>query len=90
MKKVENTPVIKDVFVHAPGGRLFVRIWGDLGARGRLAPIVLMHDSLGSVEIWRDFPSQLAIATGHPVVAYDRLGFGRSDPHPSLLSTLAG
>jgi pimeloyl-ACP methyl ester carboxylesterase len=50
---------------------------------------VLIHDSLGSVEIWRDFPLQVAIATGHPVVAYDRLGFGRSDPHPSVLETPA-
>jgi pimeloyl-ACP methyl ester carboxylesterase len=43
------------------------------------APIVLLHDSLGCVELWRDFPGQLAMATGRRVVAYDRLGFGRSD-----------
>lgn len=42
-------------------------------------PIVLLHDSLGSVALWRDFPGQLAAATGRRVVAYDRLGFGQSD-----------
>jgi pimeloyl-ACP methyl ester carboxylesterase len=77
VRNEENTTTaIHDVFVHTPGARLFVRIWGNRRARGTLAPIVLIHDLLGSVELWRDFPSQVAIATGHPVVAYDRLGFG--------------
>jgi pimeloyl-ACP methyl ester carboxylesterase len=39
---------------------------------------VLLHDSLGCVELWRDFPARLAAATGRRVIAYDRLGFGRS------------
>jgi pimeloyl-ACP methyl ester carboxylesterase len=41
-------------------------------------PIVLLHDSLGSVELWRDFPAALCVATGRVVIAYDRAGFGRS------------
>ena len=49
------------------------------------ASIILFHDSLGCVDLWRDFPQQLASATGLRVVAYDRLGFGRSDPHPGPL-----
>lgn len=48
-------------------------------------PIVLFHDSLGCVALWRDFPERLALATGHPVIAYDRLGFGRSSAHPGAL-----
>ena len=73
--------------MNAPGGRLFARVWGESRMAKALPPIVLIHDSLGSVELWRDFPSRLATATGHPVVAYDRLGFGRSDPHPGVLET---
>ena len=72
-----------DIFIHAPGGRRFVRIWGDLGAA--LAPMILLHDSLGSVELWRDFPGRLAGATGRAVIAYDRLGFGRSDAYQGAL-----
>lgn len=49
------------------------------------APIVLLHDSLGCVALWRDFPAMLANATGRRVIAYDRLGFGRSDPSPGTL-----
>jgi len=69
-------------FVEGPGGRRFVRTWGPRGDR---APILLFHDSLGSVALWRDFPDQLAQASGRQVIAYDRLGFGRSDPHPGQL-----
>lgn len=69
---------VRDSEVEVPGGRLFVRQWP--GAQGALAPIVLLHDSLGSVELWRDFPPALAEATGRDVVAYDRLGFGKSTP----------
>jgi pimeloyl-ACP methyl ester carboxylesterase len=37
------------------------------------------------VDLWREFPQQLAAATRRSVVAYDRLGFGRSDAHPGPL-----
>ncbi|TDO16544.1 MULTISPECIES: alpha/beta fold hydrolase [Halomonas] len=53
---------------------------GDSEATG--SPIVLMHDSLGCVALWRDFPIRLAEATGREVIAYDRLGYGRSAPYP--------
>jgi pimeloyl-ACP methyl ester carboxylesterase len=46
---------------------------------------VLFHDSLGSVELWREFPERLALATERSVIAYDRLGFGKSDPYPGQL-----
>jgi pimeloyl-ACP methyl ester carboxylesterase len=55
---------------------LFVRKWAPAQAQG--SPIILFHDSLGCVELWRGFPAALAVRTGRAVVAYDRLGFGRS------------
>jgi pimeloyl-ACP methyl ester carboxylesterase len=65
-----------DSFVAVPGGRVFARRWH--AAHNDRAPIVLLHDSLGFVDQWREFPAALAQATARPVVAYDRLGFGRS------------
>ncbi|GFE85860.1 alpha/beta fold hydrolase [Steroidobacter agaridevorans] len=65
-----------DSFVDVPGGRIFVRQWQ--GSRTRGAPLVLLHDSLGSVGLWRDFPAVLAQASSRHVIAYDRLGFGQS------------
>lgn len=67
-------------------GRLFAKTWIPEGSEAsRLAPVVLLHDSLGCVDLWRDFPALLASRTGRRVIAYDRLGFGRSDPHPGRL-----
>src|SRR4051812_5188582 len=61
-------------------GTLFARAWMPSDPRRDVsATILLFHDSLGCVELWRDFPERLAAATHRPVVAYDRLGFGRSD-----------
>lgn len=61
--------------------RIFVRKWESSPDR---VPLLLLHDSLGSVELWRDFPRLLVDATGRTVIAYDRLGYGKSDPNPEL------
>lgn len=42
--------------------------------------IVLLHEGLGCLALWRDFPARLAEETGHPVFAYSRAGYGQSDP----------
>jgi pimeloyl-ACP methyl ester carboxylesterase len=81
----ETALPVNDIFVNAPGGMLFARIWGSLRCDRDHTPIILFHDSLGCVELWRDFPATLASTTGLPVIAYDRLGFGKSDPHPGTL-----
>jgi len=65
-----------DSGVQVPGGKVFVRRWTMSHSSG--PPIVLLHDSLGSVDQWRDFPAALARAAHRDVIAYDRLGFGRS------------
>lgn len=45
--------------------------------------IVFLHDSLGSAQLWRDFPAKLSEAAQCNVLAYDRLGYGRSYPMPT-------
>lgn len=77
----------RDTWVETPLGRLFVRAWHDQADEVSKPPIVLFHDSLGCVELWRAFPEQLARASGRNVIAYDRLGFGRSDPHPGRVGS---
>ena len=67
-----------DSFAQVPGGSVFVRRWRV--AHSQRPPIIMLHDSLGSVEQWRDFPAALAATTSSEVIAYDRLGFGRSAP----------
>lgn len=43
-------------------------------------PIVFLHEGLGSVSLWRDFPQRVADATGAEAIVYSRAGYGRSDP----------
>ncbi len=42
--------------------------------------IVMLHEGLGSVSMWRDFPDRLAERTGLGVFVYSRMGYGRSSP----------
>lgn len=57
--------------------RLEGRCWGP---EPEEAPtIVLLHEGLGSVSLWRDFPEALVEATGLGVFAYSRQGYGQSD-----------
>ena len=65
-------------FVELSGARLEVeRI--DVG-RSSVPPIVMLHEGLGSVAMWKDFPHRVAHATGRDVVVYSRAGYGRSSP----------
>jgi pimeloyl-ACP methyl ester carboxylesterase len=41
--------------------------------------LVFLHEGLGSVALWRDFPARLAEATGRRALIYSRAGHGRSD-----------
>ncbi|MDR6289616.1 pimeloyl-ACP methyl ester carboxylesterase [Inquilinus ginsengisoli] len=74
-----------DGFIRIDGHRLYWQRLDPPGGAGRL-PLLLLHEGLGSVAQWTrrdvDVAARLAAATGHPVLAQDRLGFGRSDPLP--------
>lgn len=55
--------------------------YGCFGPTPAEAPtIVLLHEGLGCLALWRDFPQQLSQATGFGVMAYSRAGYGQSDP----------
>ena len=47
---------------------------------GEAPTLVLLHEGLGSVSLWRDFPELLATRTGLGVFVYSREGYGRSSP----------
>ncbi|WP_413880555.1 hypothetical protein [Candidatus Aalborgicola defluviihabitans] len=52
-------------------------------ATGR-APIVFLHEGLGSVAMWRNWPHQVCKATGREGWVYSRRGYGDSDPVPDV------
>jgi pimeloyl-ACP methyl ester carboxylesterase len=67
-------PVARAVVV---GGKRLetVRYDGDAASPA----IVLLHEGLGSISLWRDFPQRLSERTGRTVLAYSRYGYGRSE-----------
>lgn len=83
--KVAANLTTTDAYLPVPGGEVFVRTWMP-SASSHSIPLVLLHDSLGCVELWREFPARLAERLNRPVIAYDRLGFGRSSPRHELPS----
>ena len=44
--------------------------------------LVLLHEGLGCVGLWGDFPQKLAQATGCGIFVFSRAGYGKSDPVP--------
>jgi pimeloyl-ACP methyl ester carboxylesterase len=69
--------MIDDLSITVSGVRLAVRrilVTPDVGAPW----LVFLHEGLGSIDQWRDFPLRLATATGHNALIYDRQGHGKS------------
>src|SRR5947207_41917 len=63
-------------FLDLPPMRLEYRM---IGPRPDAAPtIVMLHEGLGSVDLWGDFPDKIAAATGAGVFVYSRAGYGKS------------
>ena len=60
--------------ITAAGHRLETA-WIDGGA----PTLVFLHEGLGSIRQWRDFPEKVARATGCRALLYDRYGYGKSD-----------
>ena len=59
------------------GGNIEVRMIP--AAASGCPPLVFLHEGLGSVSMWRDFPDKVARRVGAPAVVYSRFGYGKSD-----------
>jgi pimeloyl-ACP methyl ester carboxylesterase len=72
-------------FVTIDGCRLEFQ-W--VGSRERdTATIVFLHEGLGSISQWRDFPARLCVQAGCRGLVYNRQGYGGSDPFERLPPT---
>jgi pimeloyl-ACP methyl ester carboxylesterase len=65
--------------IEVPGGRVE---YDDVPGDPARAPLLFLHEGLGSVGLWRGFHQRVAAATGRRAVAYSRLGHGFSDLPP--------
>ena len=71
-------------YLHAVGHRLEYK-WIRPRARTARRPpdampvLVFLHEGLGSVALWKDFPGLVVEATGCRALVYSRYGYGKSD-----------
>jgi pimeloyl-ACP methyl ester carboxylesterase len=59
-------------------GRSIAYEWVGEPASGK-PTLVFLHEGLGSIRQWRDFPHKVAAATGCRALVYDRYGYGQSE-----------
>lgn len=80
-KKIEIplSTKMKDSWVLYKNRQIFTRFYNKKYDPSQ-PTIVMLHEALGSVAQWKDFPSLIAEKTRFNVWAYDRLGHGFSDP----------
>ena len=73
---------VRDAYVDLPDVRLFTRMLLPVNGEADtgLPVTVFLHEGLGSVSQWKDFPERFVRACGLPVLLYDRLGYGKSSP----------
>jgi pimeloyl-ACP methyl ester carboxylesterase len=81
---VPADPRADETSLDVGGVRLEVREIPAPGAAEGRAALVFLHEGLGSVAMWRDWPDRLCAATGRAGVVYSRQGYGRSDPTPDV------
>jgi pimeloyl-ACP methyl ester carboxylesterase len=70
-------------FAHIQWDRRPVRIEYEWVGAAAGPVLVFLHEGLGSVSMWRDFPARLAEATGTRGLVYSRPGYGQSTMRPS-------
>lgn len=71
---MENRPF----FINTAGCRLRVKRLG-VGFQGGGPVLVFLHEGLGNIAIWRDFPESVCRETGLQGIVYERRGYGESN-----------
>lgn len=82
-------PAVAEQLVPLCGASIFVRrlLTSPESSRSGRPSVIFLHDSLGCVDTWRDFPQLLAGQLGLDAVVYDRQGYGRSSPFGAAART---
>jgi pimeloyl-ACP methyl ester carboxylesterase len=72
----------QDFYITAAGHRLRVRKLSrtERDSQDGRPTLVFLHEGLGSIEMWHDFPLAIMETTGCDALIYDRWGHGKSDP----------
>lgn len=69
--------------IQVNGARLEIQRIAQPAGASR-SPIIFLHEGLGSVAMWRDWPQHVCAAAGRAGIVYSRRGYGASDPVPDV------
>lgn len=61
-------------------GKQLEYTWAYRAPVGEEPVLVFLHEGLGCIAMWRDFPTQMSAALDMPGLVYSRAGYGGSDP----------
>lgn len=71
-------------YIEVQGNRIEYERLSPNNGLGKKPVIVLLHEGLGSISMWRDFPQKVADFTSHEVMVYSRYGYGNSEASPGF------
>tara|TARA_R110002167_G_scaffold52721_2_gene151923 strand:+ start:2103 stop:2954 length:852 start_codon:yes stop_codon:yes gene_type:complete len=77
--ELNASPLERSTGFYSVGGKRLEYVWLGPGPDTALS-LVFLHEGLGCVGLWKDFPERVAQASGCGVLVYSRLGYGGSDP----------
>ena len=78
-RKSEAVPGNGRAFMQPAAGRMLECVMLNEQASAGAPPLVFLHEGLGSVALWRDFPAAVAAETDRRALVYSRYGYGQSD-----------
>jgi pimeloyl-ACP methyl ester carboxylesterase len=64
-------------YIYINGFKIEIKV---ISHKSNLEPIIFLHEGLGSIALWKDFPLRVAKATGRDIILYSRIGMGKSSP----------
>lgn len=73
-------PLKNNGFILADGKQLEYRWFAPQDPTANRPALIFLHEGLGCVELWRNWPDRIAALTGLGVLVYSRAGYGRSEP----------
>ncbi len=59
-----------------------IEIQWHQGAKKEFPVLIFLHEGLGCIRMWKDFPEKLSKKTGCSAFVFSRFGYGKSDPAP--------
>lgn len=83
MNDLVNTDAPSKVEIRSMGKKIDIEYQWISPERRDRALIIFLHEGLGSISMWRDWPAQVCAAMGCRGLVYSRYGYGNSSPRPT-------